>query len=135
MSYTWPIINLLSHLPLDVYVSSERNSATEKFSLNARIRPELIVEGPISENVKTLRFYLFTQGSDQENSTTTNRYTFEVSQCSGEFYKVLIVFLMNVPEVYEGNEFCRLIRDSNRSIQIPGPSTSRPALLERQSLS
>ena len=130
MSYTWPIITIFSPFPMEGYVRSVGNFAIKKFSLTGRERPELLIDAPICENIKTMRFCLFAQDNNQENNRAMTRYTFEVSQCSGELCKVSIVFLMNVPEVLDGHKFCQKLRDPRPLIQIPGDRPRRQPFLE-----
>ena len=78
-----------------------------QFSLHGRITPELSFEGLTSDDLKTLRFSLFTH----DNATEISRYTFEVRK--GSIDKVSIGFVFSVPIVLKGHSFCQSIPDND----------------------
>ena len=121
MSYTWPVVTLFSPFPIETCVRLRGSPTITKFYLTGREKPELVSDAPICEKVKTLRLQIFTKDDNKKITC----YTFEVKQCSGKPSKVSLVFLMNVPEVFEGHSFCRRISlGARRQLRAPSASTA-----------
>ena len=121
MTHVWPVVNVVSSEPLNVYYCLANSRVLTRVAVNPGEERELPLGTPSWRETR-LEFHLVVRDSIFiARDALLTRYTFQLKTCHNSICEVSISLFRGEPRVTCGAELCKRIRSRR---QLAAPSSS-----------